>query len=98
MLIQESIRRKGYWWDMTVFCQHKEFDVFNDLDLCRNLIDWDALSCSDAVNKSFTYNPKTGIRFEAWLEDMKSLFADKRNHWNYKLLSHFQVSKTNIGS
>lgn len=89
MLIQESIRRKGYWWDMTVFCQHKEFDVFNDLDLCRNLIDWDALSCSDAVNKSFTYNPKTGIRFEAWLEDMKSLFADKRNHWNYKLLSHF---------
>lgn len=89
-LILGSLRRKGYWWDMKLFCQNDEFDVFKDLEPCRNLIDWDALSSSKAVDKSLKYNEKLGIKKQAWTEDIQNLLADSRNKWNFKLLSSFE--------
>lgn len=88
-LLTESANRQDYWWDMKIFCLHEEFDIFKDLELCRNLIDWDILSSSERTHRSFTFNPKTGIKFDAWKKEIESLLNDDRNHWNYKLLSHF---------
>lgn len=92
-LIQGSIRRKGYWWDMKLFCQNEGFDVFRDLDTCRSLVDWDALSSSEYVDKSLQYNKKLGIKSQAWKEDVKKLLSDPRNKWNFKLLSSFSSLK-----
>lgn len=89
-LIKTTVRKRNYWWDISYFCQHEEFDVFRDLDDCRNLIDWDELSSSSSVDNSFKYNPKLKIKQKAWVDDVKSILSDSRNRWNFKLLSHFE--------
>lgn len=88
-LIKDTVRKRNYWWDISYFCQHPEFDVFRDLDDCRNLIDWDNLSSSSSVDKSFTYNPKLKIKQKAWIDDIKSILSNVKNRWNFKLLSQF---------
>lgn len=89
-LIKTTVRKRNYWWDISYFCQHEEFDVFRDLDDCRNLIDWDELSSSSSVDNGFKYNPKLKIKQKAWEEDVKSILSDSRNRWNFRLLSHFE--------
>ena len=89
-LIQSTIRKRNYWWDISYFCQHKEFDVFRDLEDCRNLIDWDELSSSSSVDNSFKYNPKLKIKQKAWIDDVKSMLSNTKNKWNFTLLSHFE--------
>ena len=89
-LIKATIRKRNYWWDISFFCQHKDFDVFRDLEDCRNLIDWDELSKSSSVDNSFKYNPKLKIKQKAWIDDVKSILSDKRNRWNFTLLSRFE--------
>lgn len=89
-LIKATIRKRNYWWDISYFCQHREFDVFRDLEDCRNLIDWDELSKSSSVDNSFKYNPKLKIKQKAWIDDVRSILSDTRNKWNFTLLSHFE--------
>lgn len=89
-LIKATIRKRNYWWDITYFCQHKEFDVFRDLDDCRSLVDWDELSSSSSVDQSFKFNPKLKIKPKAWIDDIKSVLSESRNRWNFALLSHFE--------
>jgi len=89
-LIKTSTRNPNYRWDITYFCQHKEFDIFRDLDDCRSFIEWDELSSSSTVDKSFKYDPKFKIKPKAWIEDIKSVLSDSRNRWNFALLSHFE--------
>lgn len=52
-LIKTTVRKRNYWWDISYFCQHSEFDIFRDLEDCRNIIDWDELSQSSSVDHSF---------------------------------------------
>jgi hypothetical protein len=78
---------------MKLFCQNEGFDVFKDLDTCRSLVDWDALSSSEYVDKSLQYNKKLGIKPQAWKEDVQKLLSDPRNKWNFKLLSSFSSLK-----
>lgn len=89
-IINETTRKRAYWWDMEYFCQHKEFFVFRDLEECRHIIDWNYLSSSCAVDQSFKFNPKLGIKENAWRDDVRKILSDERNHWNYALLSHFE--------
>jgi len=89
-LIKATIRKRNYWWDISFFCQHREFDVFRDLEDCRNIIDWDELSKSSSVDNSFKYNPKLKIKQKAWIDDVKSILSDTRNRWNFTLLSRFE--------
>lgn len=89
-LIIETTLKRNYWWDISYFCQHKEFDVFRDLEDCRNFIDWDELSKSESVDISFKFNPKLKIKQKAWIADIKSVLSDNRNRWNFKLLSRFE--------
>ena len=89
-IVRETVRKRAYWWDMNYFCQHKEFYVFRDLDECRNIVDWNILSSSPAVDESFKYNPKLGIKEKAWHAEIRKILSDERNHWNYALLSHFE--------
>ncbi len=88
-LIKETARKRSYWWDISYFCQHKEFDIYRDLEDCRNIVDWDVLSSSQSVDNCFMFNPKLGIKPKAWYDDIRRLLDDSRNKWNYKLLSHF---------
>lgn len=92
-LINATTSKKAYWWDMKYFCQHPDFSVFRDLDACRNIIDWEALSSSESVDASLKYNAKIGIKEHAWREEVRKLFSDNRNHWNYALVSHFNSLK-----
>ena len=92
-IIKETVRKRSYWWDMNYFCQHKEFNVFRDLDDCRNIIDWNVLSGASSVDDSLKFNPRLGIKERAWKEDVRKLLSDNRNHWNYTLLSHFESLK-----
>lgn len=92
-LIKVTTSKKTYWWDMKYFCQHSDFSVFRDLDECRNMIDWEALSSSESVDASLKYNAKIGIKEYAWREEVRKLFSDNRNHWNYALVSHFKSLK-----
>jgi hypothetical protein len=89
-VIKETVRKRAYWWDMNYFCQHKDFYVFRDLEECRNFVDWDILSSSNAVDRSFKYNPKMGIKEKAWRDEVRKIISDVRNRWNYALLSHFE--------
>ena len=89
-LIKATTRKRNYWWDISYFCHHKEFDIFRDLEDCRNLIDWDELSKSSSVDNSFKYNSKLKIKHKAWIDDVKSILSDTRNRWNFTLLSHFE--------
>lgn len=88
-LIKETVRRRSYWWDINYFCLHKDFSVFRDLDDCRDIVDWSILSSSAAVDKSLKYNSRLGIKERAWHDEVRKLLLDSRNHWNFKLLSHF---------
>ena len=88
-LIKETARKRAYWWDISYFCQHQEFNVYRDLDDCRNIVDWNILSCSPSVDNSFIYNPKLGIKPRAWYDDVRKILDDTRNKWNFKLLSKF---------
>ena len=89
-LIKDTVRKRAYWWDMNYFCQHKDFYVFRDLEDCRNIIDWDILSSSPAVDASFVFNPKLGIKEKAWRDEVRKILTDDRNRWNYASLSHFE--------
>lgn len=95
-LIKTTVRKRNYWWDISYFCQHKEFDIFRDLDDCRNIIDWDELSQSSSVDHNFKYNPKLKIKQKAWIDDVKSILTDSRNKWNFALLSHFESLRNEI--
>jgi hypothetical protein len=75
---------------MSYFYQHPEFNVFTDLEECRNFVDWDILSSSQAVDKSFRFNPQLKIKERAWNDEIKRLLSDNQNQWNFKLLSHFE--------
>lgn len=88
-LLKDTARKKSYWWDMSYFCQHQDFNIYRDLDDCRNVIDWNVLSSSSSVDNSFRFNPKLGIKSRAWYDDVKKLLDDSRNNWNFKLLSKF---------
>lgn len=95
-LIKTTVRKRNYWWDISYFCQHSEFDIFRDLEDCRNIIDWDELSQSSSVDHSFWYNPKLKIKQKAWIDDVKSILLDSRNKWNFALLSHFESLRDEI--
>ena len=88
-LIKDTARKRAYWWDISYFCQHEEFDIYRDLEDCRNIVDWDVLSSSQSVDNCFKFNPKLGIKPRAWYDDVRKLLDDSRNKWNFKLLSHF---------
>lgn len=89
-LIKDTIRRHSYWWDIDYFCQHKDFNVFRDLEECRNIVDWNVISSSAIVDASLKYNQRLGIKEKAWHDDVLKLLSDERYHWNYSLLSHFE--------
>lgn len=89
-LIKETVCKRAYWWDINYFCLHKDFYVFRDLDECRNIIDWNIISSSPAVDASFKFNPKLGIKEKAWHDEIRKVLKDERNRWNYKSLSHFE--------
>ena len=88
-LIKETARKRAYWWDISYFCQHEEFDIYRDLEDCRSIVDWDVLSSSQSVDNCFKYNPKLGIKPRAWYDDVRKILDDSRNKWNFNLLSHF---------
>lgn len=92
-VLKETATKKSYWWNLNYFCLHEEFNVFRDIDDCRSFIDWEALSGSEAVDKSLTFNPKLKIKPKAWTEDVIKLIGDNRNKWNFKLLSSFESLK-----
>lgn len=92
-VLKETTTKKSYWWDLRYFSLHKDFNVFRDIDECRNFVDWEALSSSDAVDKSLKFNPKLKIKPKAWTEDVIKLISDSRNRWNFKLLSSFESLK-----
>ena len=92
-LIKETVRKRAYWWDINYFCQHKDFNVFHDLDDCREIVDWDILSSSSTVEESLLFNPRLGIKEKAWHIEIQKLLIDERNHWNFRLLSHFDSLK-----
>lgn len=92
-LIKETVRKRSYWWDMNYFCQHKDFNVFRDLDDCREIVDWEILSSSSSVDSSLKYNSRLGIKEKAWHEEVRKLLVDSRNHWDFKHLSHFDSLK-----
>jgi hypothetical protein len=74
---------------MNYFCQHRDFNVFRDLDDCRNIVDWNILSASSTINQSFQYSPKLKIKEKAWNDDIRKILSDTRNQWDFKQLSHF---------
>lgn len=89
-VLKETSTKKSYWWDLIYFCLHKDFSVFSDISECRNFVDWDALSSSEAVDNSLKFNPKLKIKPQSWTDDVKILIGDTRNKWNFKLLSSFE--------
>ncbi|WP_177166325.1 hypothetical protein [Prevotella sp. kh1p2] len=89
-VLKETSTKKSYWWDLKYFCLHKDFNVFSDILECRNFVDWDALSSSEAVDNSLKFNPKLGIKPKSWTNDVMTLIGDTRNKWNFKLLSSFE--------
>lgn len=89
-VLKETSTKKSYWWDLKYFCLHKEFNVFSDIHECRNFVDWDALSSSEAVDKSLKFNPKLKIKPKSWTNDVMTLIGDTRNRWNFKMLSSFE--------
>lgn len=89
-LIKKTARKKNYWWDINYFCTHKDFYVFLDLEECRHIVDWTILSSSSAVDNSFKYNPKLGIKERAWHDEIKKILSDSRNLWDFSKLSHFE--------
>ena len=89
-LLKTTVRKRNYWWDMTYFCQHPDFNVYEDLDDCRYSIDWDILSSSEVVDRNFTYVPGLKIKQSEWIKDALKVLSDERNKWNFKLLSHFE--------
>lgn len=89
-LIKSTARKRSYWWDMTYFCQHKDFNVFSDLEDCRNFVDWKVLSSSPTIDKFLQFNPRLKIQEKAWFDRVRQILADKRFHWDYTLLSHFE--------
>lgn len=89
-LIKDTIGNPDYCWDIDYFCQHNEFNIFSDLEICRNLVNWDILSSSPAVDNSFKFNRKLGIKVFAWHEEVRNVLTDDRNHWDFMSLSHFE--------
>ncbi len=90
IVIGHTINHHSFMWDIKYFCNHEDFNIFKDLDECRNFVDWDVLSKSKAVDKSFKFNPKLKIKIKAWNEDIIKILKDNRNKWNFKLLSSFE--------
>jgi hypothetical protein len=89
-VLKETSTKKSYWWNLKYFCLHKEFNVFSDISECRNFVDWDTLSSSEAVDNSLKFNPKLKIKPKSWTDDVIMLIGDTRNKWNFKLLSSFE--------
>ena len=92
-LIKSTIRKRNYWWDIQSFCENPEFNVFRDIEECRYFIDWNIISSSESIDKSFKYNPKLKIARNEWKKTVRNLLSNPNNKWNFKLLSHFESLK-----
>lgn len=79
---------KYFFWDLKDFCTRKEFDIYTDLDMYRDFIDWEALSSSDKINEQFCYKKDSGITQKKWYEQISALLTNPKNKWNFKKLSH----------
>jgi hypothetical protein len=89
-IIKETKENHVYRWDIQYLCLHEEFNVFKDLEDCREIIDWSILSNSKFVDESFKYNKKLGIKEDGWYNEIRKILSDERNNWDYALLSHFE--------
>ena len=92
--IKKELKRtqgnNNYSWDYATFCSSPEFNLFSDLEDFRDFVDWDTLSSSSNIDKQLAYNEEMGIKRKAWDGKIRSILADSRNKWNFKLLSHFE--------
>lgn len=89
-LIKSTVRKRNYWWDMQYFCENPEFNVFRDIEECRYFIDWNIISSSESIDKSFKYNPKLKIARNEWKKTVRTILSNPNNRWNFRLLSHFE--------
>lgn len=80
-------------WDIEQICKTKGFNIFRDLDFLKGYTDWDAISCSNAIDKCLTYNKRLGIKEKAWKEDVRKIVRDNKSRWNFYSLTRFESLK-----
>jgi len=80
----------SFAWDLALFYEKPEFNIFTDLTECKEFIDWETLSRSTFVDNQLKYNPKAGYTQSSWNKDVKQLISDFCDYWDFAGLSTFE--------
>jgi hypothetical protein len=75
-----------FQWDYDYFYNLPEFNVRQYLNKNVNLVNWSALSLSEALNKTF-FLDKSLYSFDVWFKDVSAFLKNDTYHWDFKGLS-----------
>lgn len=86
----ELIAKKGnnniFNWDYTYFYNLPQFDLRSYLIDNVEFVNWSYLSCSNAVNKTLSWD-KSLFSYEVWINDVLKLLKNPEYKWDLKSLS-----------
>lgn len=75
-----------YQWDYYYFYNLSKFDVRQYLSDNPNLVNWSALSSSEALNKAFFWDQSL-FSYDVWCKDVLSFLKNDTYKWDFKGLS-----------
>ena len=85
-LIAQTFNQELFYWDYAYFYELPQFDLRKYLIDNAVFINWTYLSCSNAVNKTFSWD-KSLFSYEVWLNDVLKLLKNPEYKWDFKSLS-----------
>ncbi|GGW61403.1 uncharacterized protein DUF4433 [Winogradskyella epiphytica] len=85
-LVSKTSNETVFNWDYNYFYNLPDFNPLNYLDENFDIINWDAFSSSDSLNKSLRRN-KDLFSYGVWIDIIFKLLKTKNYKWNFKSLS-----------
>lgn len=90
LILNNTYTLSTFAWDLSLFYEKPEFNIFTDIAQCKHFIDWEIISHSSFVDTQLQYNPRAGYTESSWNRDVKQLIAKYKEYWDFAGLSTFK--------
>lgn len=84
-----------FQWDYEYFYNLPKFNVRQYLKQNATLVDWNTLSHTKALNKTFFWD-RSLYSYDVWIKDVSALLKNNAYQWNFKGLSKLDSINWNV--